>query len=294
MRLIALLSLFIIFSIVSSAQSNHEISENKKPLNSLVKVKINWLEDYKVENSLINRINPPDKYTRGYRTDDSFQYWLRRIPLKEGKPNVKLYNGEDKWNQSAHYAVVDLDVGKKNLQQCADAVIRLRGEFLFQANNFDDLHFNYTSGDKIDFVRWSKGNYPKVSGNKVSWIPSSKCNGTYLSFRKYMTNIFNYAGTLSLSKELLSIEFDSISPGDVFIQGGSPGHAVLVMDVAVNNEGNKMFLIAQSYMPAQEMHILINPSNESISPWYSSEEIEDFLETPEWTFQKSDLKRFSQ
>ena len=109
-----------------------------------------------------------------------------------------------------------------------------------------------------------------------------------------MTNIFNYAGTLSLSKELISINFDSISPGDVFIQGGSPGHAVLVMDVAVNNEGNKMFLIAQSYMPAQEMHILINPSNESISPWYSSEEIEVFLETPEWTFQKSDLKRFYQ
>lgn len=35
-----------------------------------------------------------------------------------------LYNGSQKPNQSVHYAVFDIDVGKEDLQQCADAVMR--------------------------------------------------------------------------------------------------------------------------------------------------------------------------
>ncbi len=52
-----------------------------------------------------------------------------------------------------------------------------------------------------------------------------------------------------------------------------------------------MMLLAQSYMPAQELQILKNPNNTSLSPWYNI----DFgttLETPEWTFSSSQLRRF--
>jgi hypothetical protein len=47
-------------------------------------------------------------------------------------------------------------------------------------------------------------------------------------------------------------------------------------------------LIAQSYMPSQEIHIL--KSFEEFSPWYKVEEKE--LHTPEWTFPKGSLRRF--
>jgi len=46
-----------------------------------------------------------------------------------------------------------------------------------------------------------------------------------------------------------------LQPGDIFYHGGSPGLAFMVLDVVENDLGNKMFLLAQSYMPAQEMHI---------------------------------------
>ena len=106
-----------------------------------------------------------------------------------------------------------------------------------------------------------------------------------------MNMIFNYAGTASLEKELKKIAISDIRPGDVFIQGGFPGHAVIVVDVAQNADGEKIFMIAQSYMPAQEMHILVNPSNEDLSPWYSTN-FEGDLNTPEWLFEKGDLMRF--
>ena len=105
-----------------------------------------------------------------------------------------------------------------------------------------------------------------------------------------MDNIFMFAGTASLSKELHSKNVEDLAAGDVFIQGGFPGHAVIVMDVAVSDKGSKVFLLAQSYMPAQDIHILKNDNNFGISPWYDLDEIEGSLKTPEWTFSSSDLK----
>ena len=106
-----------------------------------------------------------------------------------------------------------------------------------------------------------------------------------------MDIIFAYAGTLSLEKELIPVHISEIQIGDVFIQGGSPGHAVIIVDLAEDINGNKIFLLAQSYMPAQDIHVLKNPENREISPWYSVN-FEADLKTPEWTFKKSDLKRF--
>ena len=80
--------------------------------------------------------------------------------------------------------------------------------------------------------------------------------------------------------------------GDVFIQKGRPyGHAITVMDIAKNESGEKIFMLSQSYMPAQDIHILKNPNNEGFSPWYKLNN-EDDLVTPEWTFSYEDLMRF--
>jgi len=109
----------------------------------------------------------------------------------------------------------------------------------------------------------------------------------------YLINIFSYCGSLSLSRELVPVtNIHDIKAGDVFIRGGTPGHAVIVLDVAINREsGKKIFLLAQSYMPAQEIHILNNPNREDLSPWYE-EDFGDELMTPQYTFTKNELMRF--
>ena len=106
-----------------------------------------------------------------------------------------------------------------------------------------------------------------------------------------MNMVFAYAGTLSLAKELQPVTIEEIQVGDVFIQGGSPGHAVIVMDMAINAAGDKRFLLAQSYMPAQDIQVLQNPKSEVSSPWFELPPGEQ-METPEWNFTVHDLKRF--
>ncbi|MCI4668241.1 MAG: DUF4846 domain-containing protein [Bacteroidia bacterium] len=251
-----------------------------------------WLGSSDSLNSLQNRIPVPEGFQRVKLEKSSFGHWLRNIPLLEGKPDVMLFNGEKKWNQSAHHAVVNIDIGKRDLQQCADAVMRLYAEYHYSNKNYQDIHFNYTSGHKVDFSRWTRGIRPLVSGNSVNFRQYSRKGDDYPNFKAYMTAIFNYAGTYSLEKELKKVDsIQHIQAGDVFIKGGFPGHAVIVMDVAeYPATGERAFLLAQSYMPAQNIHILKNPSNSSSNPWYIAKEGE--LRTPEWNFPQGSLKRF--
>ncbi|MBL6963617.1 MAG: DUF4846 domain-containing protein [Bacteroidetes bacterium] len=278
-----LLLITFLLSCKSSIKS-HEQSES------------NEADQVEIEHVIIDKvglIQTPDNYERQTIEPNSFADYLRNLPLKTENNIVYLFDGTKKFNQSAQYKVVKMDVGDTDLQQCADAVMRLRAEYLYEQQNFEDIHFNFTSGDKAKWIDYAEGFRPNITGNHVSWAKTSSKNYSYSNFRKYMDLVFNYAGTYSLNKELKKVNNPlDIKAGDVFIQGGFPGHAIIVLDIAIHKgTGEKIFMLAQSYMPAQEIHVLVNPNDEGYSPWYKLRENEDLL-TPEWTFRQSDLKSF--
>jgi hypothetical protein len=253
----------------------------------------NFVSFYNSKQSLVDRISVPAGFQRTVEKPGSFGDWLRHLPLKPGKPEVHLYNGKLKSNQNVHYAVVDIDVGTTDIQQCADAVMRMRAEYLYSIKDYERLHFNFTSGNTVGFKKWTEGYRTVIQGNKVSWAKKANPSDDYKTFKTYCNTVFNYAGTASLSKELKPVvNIKNIQIGDVFIVGGFPGHAVLVVDMCENKStGEKLFMIQQSYMPAQEIHILKNYNSTSLSPWYSINFSGDLV-TPEWTFKKNQLMRF--
>lgn len=247
------------------------------------------------QEKVMDRIVPPPGYVRETCDGNSFTTYLRNLPLLPKGSKVLLFDGRVKPNQAPAYAVVDMEIGKRDLQQCADAVMRLRAEYLWKEKRYGEIKFNFTNGFPAEYKKWAEGNRIKVSGNRVQWYSSGKsADYSYRTFRNYLDMVFMYAGTASLSKELPSVPYSSLQPGDVFIKGGSPGHAVIVIDVAVHPATRKkVFLLAQSYMPAQQIHILVNPTSRNLSPWYELTESDaGKLYTPEWTFEKRDLKRF--
>ncbi len=238
------------------------------------------------------RIPPPEGYRRLPLPPCSFQNWLRHLPLKPKNAPVMLYDGRKKGNQSAHAAVVDIDVGNRDLQQCADAVIRLRAEYLYAQGAYEDIHFQFTSGHTASFHHWVQGHRPRIDGHEVRWTHTTHTDSSYTNFRRYLDTVFTYAGSYSLSRELKPVEVQNMSVGDVFIRGGFPGHAIIVVDMAVSSAGrDTLFLLAQSYMPAQEIHVLKNLEYPDRTPWYSTP-FGEVLKTPEWTFTRDQLKRF--
>jgi hypothetical protein len=214
----------------------------------------------------IGAIPLPAGYERVPVAAGSFGAWLRQLPLKQDK-TVHLYNGAPKRNQSAQFAVLAVSVGDKDLQQCADAVMRLRAEWLYGCHR----------AAEIDFTDNRDNHYRLAAGAGRA------------AFDQYLEKVFSYCGSLSLSRQLTARPFSQLAAGDVFIYGGSPGHAMLVMDVAVSKAGQKVFLLAQSYMPAQEIHVVVNPGAPILSPWYQVDK-GPALETPEWTFNINQLK----
>lgn len=241
--------------------------------------------------SIIGNIPVPRGYERIAQGSNSFGYWLRKGPLKADK-TVYLYNGQKKINQSAQFAVLNISVGNKDLQQCADAVIRLRAEYLYSCGYYSAISFQATDGSWMNYSDWMKGCRFINQQGKLQKRLIAEASQSRSSFEKYLETVFSYAGTLSLSRQLQSVaSLQEIKLGDVFIKGGTPGHAVIVVDVAQNETGEKIFLLAQSYMPAQDIHVLKNPSSSVLSPWYSTK-FTDELVTPEWIFEKGQLARF--
>lgn len=223
--------------------------------------------------TILQRFSTPQGYKRVVTERNTWAYHLQNLPLKAHGSKVKHYDGSYKYNTSAYMAVVDLPIGNKNLHQCADAVMRLRADYLYSQKRFDEIEFLFVSGKLSRYQDWLGGDSPNPQ-----------------NYWRYLENVFSFASTLSLDKQLKPKNVRDLSIGDVFIKGGSPGHTVIVVDKCVNAEGKVKFMLAQSYMPAQEIQILVNPYD-SNSPWYDLD-FGDYLHSSEYTFTRNQLKTF--
>lgn len=222
--------------------------------------------------TLAEHVAPPPGFVRKAAPAGSFAAWLRGLPMRPDGAPVLTHTGKPKFRQDVHTAVVDIDIGKRDLQQCADAIMRLRAEWLFSQRRDREIAFNDTKGKRMRFA--------------------SAKRKDHAGLRRYMDLVFAYAGTYSLERELKPVKPEEIAIGDVFIKGGFPGHAVLVVDMAEHEAtGERRFLLLQSYMPAQDMHILKNPAASDGSPWYATP-IGVQLVTPEWVFPRTALRRW--
>jgi hypothetical protein len=225
----------------------------------------------------------------------SFENWLRGLPLLPEGTAVHLYNGELKGYQGAHAAVLNVDVSNEDLQQGIYAVIRLRAEYFFYTKQFDKLVFQAPDSLQLNYLQYLKGKRIVIQGNKssVNFYGKKYSDASDHSvFALFMDDVFRYAETSAFNSTLIKISPDSISTGDIFIHNGNPGHAVIIVDMAINEKtGEKIFMLAQSYRPAQQMHILKNDYNRNLSPWYPVHPKSKLI-TPEYVFDWGELKRF--
>lgn len=242
--------------------------------------------------TLETRFLTPHGYRRAAKEMGSFQGFLRRYDMKPDQSPVLLFDGSRKQNQEAHAAVFAMPVFDSDLQQCADSIIRIYADYFWKMGDYDRIAFHLTNGFFMDYPSWRDGKRLLVQDHDVSWVQKAGYDDSYETFLQYVKKVMVYAGTLSLSKEGTPIELDEIQAGDMFIKGGSPGHCVMVADVAEDGEGNRCFLLAQGYMPAQEFQILKNPLHED-DPWYYTLELEYPLATPEYVFPEGSLKRWT-
>ena len=225
----------------------------------------------------IGDINPREGFRRVKVDPNSFGAYLRSFPLKDDW-NIYYYDGRRVENQFGAFCTLDIDLGDKDLLQCADAVMYLRASYLYSQKRYDEIHFNSLAGKRMNYTDYVKGDYSPAK------------------FRKYMDYVFAYANTASLEKELPQRKIEDVQIGDVFVTSGNPGHAMMVVDMTVDKDGNRALLFAQGMMPAQTVHVVTNLEHGEDTPWYK---IDEYLKWstlfifPNYVFSaSSDLKYF--
>lgn len=255
-----------------------------------------WLEytDGLADLTTLDRLIPtPDGYTRQEVDKDSYAHYLRGLPVRTDRKDVLLYNGDPVSMPSA--GVIPLDLGKRDLHQCADSVIRLYSEYLWSVDRASEAEFHYTSGDLARWKDWRKGKVLKVKGNKVVQVNSKKSPHTHKAYRSWLDRVFMYASTRSLHKDSTRIKLaGDLQAGDFFLQGGSPGHVIMILDVAQNPDGARIALLGQGYLPAREFHVISGEGSDVVDgAWYVLSDTGS-LATPTWKpFGMDDAWRFN-
>ena len=149
----------------------------------------------------------------------------------------------------------------------------MRSEYLFSRGRYSDIHYE----------SFQKGTMQYQGGNDKE------------ALYKYLRKVYGASNTSTLRHELAKKPFAEIAPGDVLIyeadRNHSVGHAVLVVDVAVNpNDGRKAIMVAESSMPALSMHIVRNLLHPLKSPWIIVKDSDEDVFLSGIRFQKADLR----
>lgn len=238
--------------------------------------------------SLQQRYDVPSGFERVAVEPGSFGAWLRALPLRTDRQVVHAYDGRRLASPAS--ALIAIDTGKRDLQQCADSIIRLHAEYLWSKGRRDALRYHFTSGDEVRYTDWVRGERLDVSGAKVARRAGERRADSHASLRAWLDLVFMYAGTRSLHRDSTSVAPTDVAPGDFFVAPGSPGHAVIVLDVAVARDGRRKALLAQGFMPAQDMHVIKTGSG----VWFDLPDTADgALKTPSWrAFRGAEARRF--
>lgn len=239
---------------------------------------------------LSGRFAPPAGFERVPLPDGSFGAWLRGLPLAAAGTPVRTFRG-DVLREASHpniAGVAALDVGKGDLQQCADSIMRLHAEWRWSRGD-RAVSYRAASGAELPFARWSRGERVVAHGNALAWELTGKPGADHANFRKYLDTVFNWANTVALARDAARTSLEQLRPGDFFILPGNPGHTVLVLDLARAPDGRRAVLLGQGFMPAQSFHILKSSPGEA---WFAIDHAKEGVATPFWEpFPWSSLRR---
>lgn len=209
------------------------------------------------------RFIPPDGYTRVETEEGSFAAYLQNFSLKAYGENAYYY--DDTINETADVAGV-FNQDTSRWQQCADSYMRMRAEYLFDKGEYDKISFNFTNGFACDFSKWRQGQRVQVDGSKCSWVKKSEPSTTHETLDSYMDFVYQYANTESLQNQLTPVSAADVQIGDAFIitsyqMDAELGHAVFVVDMAVNEAGEKLYLIAEGTTPASQVYVVASETS---------------------------------
>ena len=226
-----------------------------------------WLKNNIDFETIQTRFQPPKGFHRVSVQPNSFGYWLRNLPLlPEGTP-VKDYLGRIKatTKDSTLAAVVNYDIRGKKLEQCMDIILRFWAEYLFSQKRSEQIAFYLPVNFLLKWSDWKQGFRPHYQRIRINLVKNHPPDSSRDCFEKYLWEIFYHSNTQTAYFNYPQVKIKDVQIGDFIVKKGSRGHAALIVDLAIDNDDNRIALFGQGDTPARQFYLLNFKKHQ---PWF--------------------------
>lgn len=243
----------------------------------------------KAVTTLLKGTPTPPGYARAELEPGSFGAWLRHLPLAApGTPVLDWRGGEVRSGQDEYIeAIVAIDVGRGDLQQSPDVILRFHAEWQWSLGRRNHSYAAATK-DPVAYDKWIQGQRILARDNHLYWIQKTDPSppDDYRAFREYLSTVFLWLESTAVRMQSTPVPANDVQPGDFFLQRSKPNHLAIVLDIA-HKDGKRLALIGQALSPATNVHV-IRPGRST--PWFSLRPPENVL-TSEGELQWEELRR---
>jgi len=152
-------------------------------------------------------------------------------------------------------AVVDYDIRGKKLEQCMDIILRFWAEYLFAQQRSDEIAFCLPVNFLLKWSDWKQGFRPHYQGIRMNLVKNHPPDSSRDCFEKYLWEIFYHSNTQTAYFNYPKVKFEDVQIGDFVIKRRRRGHSVLIVDLAVDSDGNRIALFGQGDTPARQFYL---------------------------------------
>jgi len=229
--------------------------------------------------TLEERFVPPSGFKRIDIDSSSFANYLRNLPSVDENHNVLDFknNIRVKAGDSSFAAIVPITISDNRLWQCMDIILLFKVDYWKKKNTFNLIDFPLPDGTNLSWQEWRSGIRPEFSGSHFYKKRKAVENDSEKNLKKYLNTIFSYSNTQTFYHYYPQAKIDLIKPGDFIVKKGKKGHAVLIVDIAINDHNEKVALIGQGDTPACQFYLLKNKDG---SAWFKISELTEFPQLP--------------
>lgn len=231
------------------------------------------------KNTVSSFFNAPKGYTRISVTKNSFEDWIRNLPLKRPQSPVLDFRGKifKTKDDTTVAAVVDWEISGRRLDQCMDILVRFYAEYLWKNDLHDKLILPLPGKQIIKWKDWENGFRPKFKGINFDLIKSEKYNPNKDNYNRFLNLVFAETHTQQFYYANPAIDKKNVQVGDFIVKKGVKGHVIMIVDLAQNSDGNMIALIGQGDTPACEFYLL---NYKKDNPWIPLDFQNEFIPLP--------------
>ena len=169
--------------------------------------------------------------------------------------------------------VVDLDMKGRRLEQCMDILVRLYAEYLWKSNRIEDYKLPMPGGYWLNWKDWRKGYRPFFKGIDITLKKTSRPDTSLKTYQSYLNMVYSEAHTQQFYHAYQPLDRTAVKIGDIVIRKGTKGHAVMIVDLAKNENGEYIALVGNGDTPACQFFLLKHRKNEVWIPLRFEDEI---------------------